>query len=175
MFGKDTFKEEETFDTLIACEKCLGVGQESSIFALHGLMPRKLVDDVTTLKMDVQTLNEKVRVFQQYYEAQDIPYNPVHEHDEEMRASHEHHQKEHREHQFATEDLTGVVDDGRNNAPLPIVTMARRESLDIPETDGSGDGVQAGAETASMDAGPMQMISHRRGSTIAELFRLASK
>jgi hypothetical protein len=65
LFGKDTFKAEETFDTLIACEKCLGVSPESSMLAMHGVLPRKLIEDVGTLKTDVQTLNEKVRVLQQ--------------------------------------------------------------------------------------------------------------
>jgi len=46
LFGKDTFKPEETFDTLISCEKCLGVGEESGLFATHSLLPRKLVEDV---------------------------------------------------------------------------------------------------------------------------------
>jgi hypothetical protein len=62
LFGKDTFKKEETFDTLVSCEQCLGVGAESSMSAMHGLIPRKLVEDVGALKVDVQTLNEKIRV-----------------------------------------------------------------------------------------------------------------
>lgn len=65
LFGKDSFKPEETFDTLVTCEKCLGVGPEASQFALHGLMPRKLVDDVNTLKFDMQTMKEKVRVLRE--------------------------------------------------------------------------------------------------------------
>jgi hypothetical protein len=64
LFGKDTFSKEETFDTLVSCEKCLGVGAESSMSAMHGLIPRKLVEDVGALKVDVQTLNEKIRVLQ---------------------------------------------------------------------------------------------------------------
>lgn len=165
LFAKDTFKEEETFDTLIACKHCLGVGQGSSKFSMDGLLPRRLVDDVTTMKVDVQTMTEKVRVLQQFLEAQQDSSNPVHEHNEDMRASHGHREEGHHDHHFATQ---------QGSASVPTVMMTRRESLDIPEAAGAGDGIQAGAETASVDAGSVHMISHRRGSAIAELFKLAA-
>merc|ERR1719263_1309438 len=111
-------------------------------------------------------MTEKVRVLKQDLEAQqDSSSNPVHEHNEDTRASHEHREEEHHGHHFATQ---------QGSASVPTVMMTRRESLDIPETAGAGDGIQAGAETASMDAGSVQMIRHRRGAAIAELFKLAT-
>jgi hypothetical protein len=162
LFGKDVFKEEETFDTLVSCEKCLGVGPESSIFALHGLLPKKMVDDVGTLKMDVQTLNEQVRVLQQYSAAQ-----------QEDSIAHHHDANPH--------DGSHLTQEG--DSVVPTVMMARRKAESaaaLPGVPGSvatsdtGYLEQAGAEMASIDEGPVQMISHRRGATLAELLRRVS-
>lgn len=161
LFGKDSFKAQETFDTLIACDRCLGVGPESSVFALHGLMPRKLVDDVSTLKTDLQTLTQKVRVLQDYDLARRNPYRA-------MPPSNRH--------------LTNEGD------PLgSTVMMARRQTAaselysggSLPSASvvqGSDQVAQdAGAETASMNLGEVQLVSHRRGAAIAELLRRVSE
>jgi len=127
LFGKDTFKPEETFDTLISCDKCLGVAPESSVFALHGLMPRKLVDDVSTLKSDVATLHEKVRVLQEA----GMPKRP--------------------KSNLASEEASDST---------PTIMMSRRPVED------------AGAETAAINLGEVQLVSHRRpGAAIAELLK----
>lgn len=62
LFGKDVFQPEETFDTLLQCFRCLGVGAESSIFASHSALPKRLMEDVGSLKTNVESLEERVRV-----------------------------------------------------------------------------------------------------------------
>lgn len=62
LFGKDAFQSTETFDTQMQCFKCLGVGAESSTFAVHSALPKQLMEDVGSLKTDVETLEERVRV-----------------------------------------------------------------------------------------------------------------
>jgi len=156
LFGKDSFRAEETFDTLISCEKCLGVGEESSIFALHGLMPRKLVEDVSQTKSDVEILKQKVRVLQDYAE-------PVNRRGPTTR-------------RHLTED-----------GSVPTIMMSRRQRVeanrlaaaDMPEAEqvpaASLVAQDAGAETAAVDVGPVQLVSHRRGAAIAELLRRAGQ
>jgi len=247
LFGKGSFKPEETFDTLVTCEKCLGVGPESSQFAMHGLMPRKLVEDVNTLKTDLQTLNEKVRVLQEsgaeHYKNHDKHYK---NHDKD----HHHHKEDvprqpsesaERRPSVMPKKPRGANDSPQrrgdmpkkpsempekppeipNNgpqpmppaprqlhihsevsedAPMPTVIMSRRrpDNSQIPGADWdvseelqeplSGHAVgfniassagqvgkEAGAETAAMAVGTMQVVTHRRGNAIADLLRRVHK
>lgn len=152
LFGKDTFKTEETFDTLVKCQKCLGVGPESSLFAMHGLIPRKLVEDVSSLKTDVQTLNQKVRVLQDF----SSPDQPS---------------KKHEKSEFMSEIPNSA----------PTIMMSRRQSPDLIEKTAdlsqplASTGDDSGAETAAMNVGPVEMVSHRRGAALAELLKRATK
>jgi len=199
LFGKDEFKPEETFDTLITCQSCIGVGPESSLFAMHGLMPRKLVDDVTTLKMDVQTLNEKVRVLQDAGSkgAADKHSDwPRHSKDEPMgplptgKPGHwkkKNHNKE--EEADPMGPMPGhpdaeLLEEAQADSPLasqdqivPTVVLARRQSAealaDVAVVEEVAE--DSGAETAVVDVGPMQMVTHRRpGAAIAEILRRVS-
>lgn len=62
LFGKEVFQPLETFDTQLQCYKCLGVGAESSMFAAHSALPKQLMEDVGSLKSDVENLAEQVRL-----------------------------------------------------------------------------------------------------------------
>jgi len=64
LFGKGNFEKEETFDTRIECEVCLGVGAESGEQQIHGAIPKQLVEDVNTLKDEVLALKLEVRALQ---------------------------------------------------------------------------------------------------------------
>jgi len=64
LFGKGNFEKEETFDTRIECEVCLGVGSESGDQQIHGVLPKQLVEDVNTLKDEVLALKLEVRALQ---------------------------------------------------------------------------------------------------------------
>merc|ERR1719321_1683279 len=64
LFGKGNFEKEETFDTRIECEVCLGVGSESGEQQIHGAIPKQLVEDVNTLKGEVLALKLEVRAMQ---------------------------------------------------------------------------------------------------------------
>jgi hypothetical protein len=64
LFGKGNFEKEETFDTRIECEVCLGVGAESGEQQIHGALPKQLVEDVNTLKDEVLALKLEVRALQ---------------------------------------------------------------------------------------------------------------
>jgi len=64
LFGKGNFEQEETFDTRIECEVCLGVGSESGEQQIHGVLPKQLVEDVNTLKDEVLALKLEVRALQ---------------------------------------------------------------------------------------------------------------
>lgn len=64
LFGKGNFEKEETFDTRIECEVCLGVGAESGEQQIHGAIPKQLVEDVNTLKDEVLALKLEVRAMQ---------------------------------------------------------------------------------------------------------------
>merc|ERR1719379_3155721 len=64
LFGKGNFEKEETFDTRIECEVCLGVGAESGEQQIHGVLPKQLVEDVNTLKDEVLALKLEVRALQ---------------------------------------------------------------------------------------------------------------
>jgi len=64
LFGKGNFEKEETFDTRIECEVCLGVGAESGDQQIHGVLPKQLVEDVNTLKDEVLALKLEVRALQ---------------------------------------------------------------------------------------------------------------
>lgn len=199
LFGKDEFKPEETFDTLITCQSCIGVGPESSLFAMHGLMPRKLVDDVTTLKMDVQTLNEKVRVLQdagskgaadkrsdERQHSKEEPMGPLPE------APPGHWKKKNKDNKKevdpmgpmpgAPELLSEAQEDNHlasQDQIVPTVVLARRQSVEAGEADDVAAveevAENSGAELATVDVGPMQMVTHRRpGATIAEILRRVS-
>lgn len=232
VFGKDSFKAEETFDTLVTCEQCLGVGPESSQSAMHGLMPRKLVEDVNTLKVNVETLNEKVRVLQEHSAKSDgrrrrtqadivdddviknrrrttqsrmpeaprkplepengLPPMPEHPHKGEL---------------FGESEAKPAES---SEAPIPTIMMSRRQDATRPGTTDLADErepeefdeaqpmqeaepepssstghkkrrrrrratVAAGAETAALDMGAMQIVTHRRGNIVAELLRRAAK
>jgi len=79
LFGENSFDPEEEFDTLVKCERCLGLRQEANetattAAAVAGAKPEDLVKSVNTLvdevgamatglekiKSDVKVLNEKV-------------------------------------------------------------------------------------------------------------------
>merc|ERR1719313_2862423 len=64
LFGKGNFEKEETFDTRIECEVCLGVGAETGEQQIHGVLPKQLVEDVNTLKDEVLALKLEVRALQ---------------------------------------------------------------------------------------------------------------
>merc|ERR1719310_245019 len=64
LFGKGAFENEETFDTRIECEVCLGVGAESGQQQVHGVLPKQLVEDVNLLKDEVLALKLEVRALQ---------------------------------------------------------------------------------------------------------------
>lgn len=149
LFGKDTFKPEETFDTLISCDKCLGVAPESSVFALHGLMPRKLVDDVSTLKSDVATLHEKVRVLQEA----GMPKEP-----KSNLASEE-----------ASESTPTIM---MSRRPVQASRFVDAESPLTEHLPAARIAQDSGAETAAINLGDVQLVSHRRpGAAIAELLK----
>jgi hypothetical protein len=217
LFGKGSFQAEETFDTLVTCEKCLGVGPESSQFAMHGLMPRKLVEDVNALKVEVQTLNQKVRVLQEAG-AKYVPRQPSempakrpsvmpkkphgvsgpgsmpNKPSEMPKAPDEIPPMPHAPSQFH------IQSEASDDAAIPTVLMSRRhpDSSQIPGADWdvseelqqhlSGQaaglnlastagqvGKEAGAETAAMAIGTMPVVTHRRGSAIADLLRRVHK
>lgn len=159
LFGKDTFKAEETFDTLVSCERCLGVGKEASTMSLHGLIPRKLVEDVGSLKTDVQTLHEKVRVLSE-------GGSPKEEKKKE----------EKKEKEFLMEDpdvptiMLSRNGDSDSDAPVTAVEVQSPSLADASASDGafSGGAIPAPA--------PLQVVSHRRkGRAIAELLKLAGQ
>lgn len=153
LFGKDTFKSEETFDTLISCDKCLGVAPESSVFALHGLMPRKLVDDVSTLKSDVATLHEKVRVLQEA----GMPTRP----------------KSHLASEEASDSTPTIMMSRRPVEASRFVAAEAPLAEHLPAALVAQD---SGAETAAINLGEVQLVSHRRpGAAIAELLKRITK
>jgi len=66
LFGKDSFDKEETFDTLIRCDKCLGLEDIPDAVALNGEVVT-MSKDIANLKavmknisINVQMLNEEV-------------------------------------------------------------------------------------------------------------------
>jgi len=66
LFGKDSFDAEETFDTLIKCEKCLGLEDIPDAVALNGEV-MTMAKDISNLKdvmknisLNVQMLNNEV-------------------------------------------------------------------------------------------------------------------
>jgi len=154
LFGKDTFEKEETFDTLIECSKCLGVSSESSMFAMHALLPRNIVEDVGTLKTSVETLSEKVRVLQQA----SIGKSGSGRRRASAEASEE----------ASEEGENAELQVSRSYAPpIPTIMVSRAQ--------GSSPGVRpdtgkVGEEKASMDD-TLHVISHQRAPTITELFR----
>lgn len=53
LFGKDSFDEEETFDTLIKCDKCLGLEDIPDGVALNG--------EVVTMAKDIENLKDVMK------------------------------------------------------------------------------------------------------------------
>jgi len=66
LFGKDSFDKEETFDTLIKCDKCLGLEDIPDEVALNGEVVTmskdisNLKDVMKNISINVQMLNEEV-------------------------------------------------------------------------------------------------------------------
>jgi len=66
LFGKDSFDEEETFDTLIKCDQCLGLEDIPDAVALNGEVVTmskdiaNLKDVMKNISINVQMLNEEV-------------------------------------------------------------------------------------------------------------------
>merc|ERR1719440_696749 len=66
LFGRDSFDPDETFDTLIECEQCLGLEDIADDIALTGQVIalskeiKGLKGMMTNITSDVQKLNEKV-------------------------------------------------------------------------------------------------------------------
>lgn len=61
LFGKDSFHSQETFDTRIQCQQCLGVGADRTAAQMHGTLPKGIVDNVNSLKKEVQMLRDEVK------------------------------------------------------------------------------------------------------------------
>merc|ERR1712060_47783 len=59
LFGRGAFQSEETFDTRIECELCLGVSEDEPR-QIKGVVPKQLVEDVNALKVEVAMLREEV-------------------------------------------------------------------------------------------------------------------
>lgn len=59
IFGKDGFASEETFDTLIQCNACIGSGDRAPQ-QLNGVLPKSLVQDVNVLKSEVKFLRQNL-------------------------------------------------------------------------------------------------------------------
>merc|ERR1719247_1987743 len=53
LFGKDSFDEQETFDTLIKCDKCLGLEDIPDAVALNG--------EVVTMSKDIANLKDVMK------------------------------------------------------------------------------------------------------------------
>lgn len=61
LFGRGVFEAEETFDTRLECELCLGVGDgDPATQQLTGALPKQLLEDVSSLKSEVQLLKEEL-------------------------------------------------------------------------------------------------------------------
>jgi hypothetical protein len=66
LFGKDSFDPQETFDTLLKCDQCLGLEDIPDAIALNGEVDgmaqdiSKLKKMMTTMTKDVANLNQKV-------------------------------------------------------------------------------------------------------------------
>jgi len=61
LFGRGVFEAEEIFDTRIECELCLGVGDgDPATQQLTGALPKQLLEDVSSLKSEVQLLKEEL-------------------------------------------------------------------------------------------------------------------
>eukprot|EP00927_Polykrikos_kofoidii_P085224 TRINITY_DN91_c0_g2_i1.p1 TRINITY_DN91_c0_g2~~TRINITY_DN91_c0_g2_i1.p1 ORF type:complete len:515 (+),score=97.95 TRINITY_DN91_c0_g2_i1:80-1624(+) len=60
LFGKNSFDPEETFDTLIVCERCLGLEETPESVPLVAQV-KKLSEQVAELRSDLTGLNEDVR------------------------------------------------------------------------------------------------------------------
>jgi len=65
IFGKGGFDPEESFDTRLECEACLGVGEDPVLQQLQGALPKMLVEDVNSLKGIVKNLVEEVNTLTQ--------------------------------------------------------------------------------------------------------------
>jgi len=60
LFGKESFDPEETFDTLISCDKCLGLEETPSDGALSGRV-FALSNEVKNLKVALANLTDDIR------------------------------------------------------------------------------------------------------------------
>jgi len=60
LYGRNSFEPEETFDTRVECELCLGVSEDPDMRQLKGVVPKQLVEDVNALKIEVRSLKEQV-------------------------------------------------------------------------------------------------------------------
>jgi len=62
LFGTGVFQAEETFDTRLECDICLGVGDGTTdLQKVHGVVPKQLIEDVNTLKAEMRLLQEEMR------------------------------------------------------------------------------------------------------------------
>jgi len=61
LFGKDSFDEEETFDTLIKCDKCLGLEDIPDAVALNGEV-MTMSRDIANLKAVMQNISINVQM-----------------------------------------------------------------------------------------------------------------
>lgn len=60
MFGVGVFDAEETFDTRLECEQCLGVSEDPAYRQINGVLPKQIMDDVSSLKDEVQMLRAEI-------------------------------------------------------------------------------------------------------------------
>uniref|UniRef100_A0A7S1S373 Uncharacterized protein n=1 Tax=Alexandrium catenella TaxID=2925 RepID=A0A7S1S373_ALECA len=59
LFGKNGFDDEEIFDTTLPCKACVGVGEQPS-YQLSGLVPKAIVQDLSSLKSELSSLRREV-------------------------------------------------------------------------------------------------------------------
>jgi len=67
LFGKEAFEAAETFDTRIECTSCLGVGTDPAWRNLNGILPKRLVEDVNRLTIQVGQLSERMEAMENGY------------------------------------------------------------------------------------------------------------
>mmetsp|Transcript_16787 Transcript_16787/g.46206 ORF Transcript_16787/g.46206 Transcript_16787/m.46206 type:complete len:364 (-) Transcript_16787:194-1285(-) len=66
LFGKNGFDAEEVFDTTLKCKACIGVGDQPS-YQLNGLIPKTIVEDLSSLKSELKSLRDEVTILKGSY------------------------------------------------------------------------------------------------------------
>mmetsp|Transcript_144873 Transcript_144873/g.255357 ORF Transcript_144873/g.255357 Transcript_144873/m.255357 type:complete len:422 (-) Transcript_144873:72-1337(-) len=175
LFGKEVFQPVETFDTQLQCFKCLGVGAESSIFAAHTALPKQLMEDVGSLKMDVENLEERVRLLADSTQAKAPtgPITPPVPSPSNGRSSEKASDRlikhvTHTGHSGHSANFNHISHDTPDNQDIAEQDEVRIPTIMVQRLDGPS------ASSGQRRQGPseaMLVVRHRRAPVISELFR----